>query len=145
MSNASIDGCNGFERNTHNMSNWPIQILQETLDLSGKQKKSYQQESKTGKRQAFGTVGGTRVSHPHKGVRDGTLSVGIGLGHHRHFGKQIQLIEDFPDPQDYGSQGIIHGDDRQIRLLPKARIHALQQRSPAREYDTTIDNVARQL
>ncbi len=65
------------------------------------------------------------MSHPHKGVRDGTLSVGIRLGHDRHFSEQIQFIEDFPDPQDHGSQRIVHGDDRQICFFSKARIHAL--------------------
>src|SRR5678809_410279 len=67
ISNPSINEGDGFEWNAHDVSNWPIQVLKESLDLTGKQKKSHQQESEADNRQASGTVGRARMSHPHKG------------------------------------------------------------------------------
>jgi len=92
------------------------QILQESLDLTGSRKRATQ-ESKAGKTQASGTVGRARVSHPHKGVRDEPYRR-YWPGTSPTLGEQINSSR-FSRPPRLRKSGIIHGDDRQIRFLPK--------------------------
>src|SRR2546422_1530052 len=57
------------------------------------------------------------------------------LGHHTHFAQQIEFVEDLPDAQHHGGEGVVHRNDRQARLLPQARVHPPEHGPPARQHD----------